>query len=136
MNPTIPLRPFLFRAVYDWALENGLTPHIVVDATQPDVQVPASFVRDGRITLNIHPAAVATFHFDHDGVSFSARFNAAAFNVSVPMRAVTAVFAKENGRGMFFPDEPVEAPTPPEPPRAAKPTAAKGRTMPALRRVK
>lgn len=136
MSPTIPLRPFLFRAVYDWALENGFTPHIVVDATQPDVQVPASFVRDGRITLNIHPQAVAAFRFDHDSVSFSARFNAAAFNVSVPMRAVTAVFAKENGRGMFFPDEPIHTPTPPAPTPAAKPAAAKGRTMPTLRRIK
>lgn len=130
----LPLRPFLFRAVYDWALENNLTPHIVVDATHDQVKVPAGFVRDGRITLNIHPQAVAHFCFDHSAVSFSARFNGAAIDLYVPMQAITAVFAKENGRGMFFPDEPAERPTPP--PQSAKPSIAKGRGAPTLRRIK
>ncbi len=106
------LRPYLFRAVYDWALDNGFTPHIVINAAAADVIVPESFVRDGRITLNIHPQAVHQFAFDNTRVSFSARFNGRPFEVSVPLPAVIAVFAKENGRGMFFPEEPAETPPP------------------------
>lgn len=107
------LRPYLFRAIYDWALDNGFTPHVVINASAAGVIVPAGFVRDGRITLNIHPQAIQQFVYDNEGVAFSARFNGAPFEVFIPMIAVVAVFAKENGRGMFFPEEPLETPTPP-----------------------
>lgn len=134
----LPLRPYLFRAIFDWTLENGFTPHMVVDAKQNGVDVPAGFVRDGQITLNIHPNAVRNFNATNDGIEFSARFNGEPFFVSVPMRAVSAVFAKENGRGMFFQDEPLDAPppgdTPPQNPIGANRSPA--RKIPALKLVK
>lgn len=109
------LRPYLFRAIYDWALDHSYTPHIVINATAAGVVVPNGFIRDGRITLNIHPQAIQQFAYDDERVSFSARFNGTPFEVFIPMAAVVAVFAKENGRGMFFPEEPLETPTPPAP---------------------
>lgn len=135
----LPLRPYLFRAIFDWTLENNLTPHMVVDAKQDGVDVPAGFVRDGQITLNIHPSAVRNFTATNDGVEFSARFNGEAFFVSVPMRAVSAVFAKENGRGMFFQDEPLDTPPPGDTPLRAAAVGNNrlpGRKRPALKLVK
>lgn len=132
-SAVIPLRPYLFRALYDWVLDNHLTPHMLVDATVAGVSVPAAFVRDGKITLNIHPHAVRGFHYDNERVNFSARFNGQSVAIEVPMRAVLAVFAKENGRGLFFQDDPEG-----EPPPDNSPTTESGpkRKAPVLKRIK
>ena len=106
----IPLRPYLLRAVYDWTLESGFTPHILVDATLDGVKVPTDYVRDGRITLNIHPQAVHALELGNERVQFSARFGGRAMDVEVPIVAVLAVFAKENGRGIVFQEEPPSGP--------------------------
>lgn len=102
----IPSRPYLFRALIDWVIDNGWTPHIVVDATDAETKVPAAFVQDGRITLNVSSSAVRDYHQDDAGLSFSARFAGTAHTVYVPMRAVLAVFARESGQGMLFGAEP------------------------------
>lgn len=128
-----PLRPYLFRAIYEWVLDNGLTPHIVVDASVAGVAVPSTHVRDGQITLNIHPQAVQHFTQDANGVAFFARFNGREFGVEVPMAGIKAIFAKENGRGMFFQDEPALAPPPHNPPVEPAPQTKKS---PILKRVK
>jgi stringent starvation protein B len=112
-----PLRPYLLRAVHEWALDNGYTPHILVDAAVEGVIVPNGYVRDGRITLNIHPQAVHQLDLGNDRVSFFARFGGQSLGVDIPIHAVLAVFARENGRGVFFQDEPGETPpdgTPPD----------------------
>ena len=51
-------RPYLVRALYEWIIDNDLTPHVVVDATLEDVEVPTDFVRGGQIILNVSPTAV------------------------------------------------------------------------------
>ena len=66
-------RPYLIRALHEWALDSGLTPQIAVDATQPGVQVPAGFVRDGQIVLNIHPQSVHQLELGNDSISFFGR---------------------------------------------------------------
>lgn len=112
-----PLRPYLLRAVHEWALDNGYTPHVLVDAAVEGVIVPNAYVRDGRITLNIHPQAVHQLDLGNDRVSFFARFGGQSLGVDIPIHAVLAVFARENGRGVFFQDEPGETPpdgTPPD----------------------
>lgn len=124
----IPLRSYLLRAVYDWSLDNGYTPHLLVDALQEHVNVPPSFVQEGKITLNVHPDAVKDLQLGQDRVSFSARFGGQPQWVEVPMAAVLAVYARENGRGIVFQDE---APEPPPP--SDKPAAPK---RPALKRIK
>jgi stringent starvation protein B len=100
-----PFRPYLLRAYYDWIVDNMLTPHIVVDAEFPQVVVPTQFVKDGQIVLNISPSAVVQFSMDNYELSFNARFGGQPMRVSVPIGAVLAIFARENGEGTVFPDE-------------------------------
>lgn len=98
------LKTHLLRAVYDWAVENGFTPHIVVDAKSPNVRVPPGYADEsGRVVLNVHPRALQGFSFDDTWLRFSARFGGSPFNVEAPLNAVLAVYAKENGQGISFP---------------------------------
>jgi stringent starvation protein B len=114
-------RPYLIRALHQWALDSGFTPQIAVDVTQPGVQVPVSYVRDGKIVLNIHPQAVHQLELGNDAIRFLARFGGRSEPVVVPVPAVLAIYARENGRGIQFPPEeggvePPPTPTAPEPP--------------------
>lgn len=101
-----PRRPYLLRAFYDWLLDNQLTPHLVVDVTLPGVNVPMEYARDGQIVLNIAPRAVGNLELANDEVRFNARFGGVPRQVNVPMSAVLAIYARENGAGtMFEPEE-------------------------------
>jgi len=100
-----PRRPYLLRAFYDWLLDNQLTPHLVVDVMRPDVQVPMEFARDGQIVLNIAPRAVGNLQLGDKDVSFNARFGGVPRQVLVPMAAVLAIYARENGAGTMFEPE-------------------------------
>jgi len=97
-----PSRAYLLRALNEWILDNGCTPYIVVDASLEGVKVPEAYVNNGQIVLNINPPAVRRLQLTNDSVSFEARFGGRPHQVYVPMDAVTAVYAKENGRGMVF----------------------------------
>lgn len=95
-------RPYLVRAIYEWIVDNRCTPHIVVDASDARVRVPREFVRDGQIVLNISPSAVGQFSWDNNEIAFTARFGGVPRSMVVPMWAVTAIYARENGEGMGF----------------------------------
>lgn len=97
-----PRRPYLLRALYDWLLDNDLTPHVVVDATWPLVTVPQQFVKDGQIVLNIAPSAVQAFYMDNDGVRFRARFSGQEQRIELPIGSILAIYARENGAGSIF----------------------------------
>ncbi|MGL6171030.1 MAG: ClpXP protease specificity-enhancing factor, partial [Vibrio sp.] len=101
-----PRRPYLLRAFYDWLLENELTPHLVVDATLPRVKVPLEYVQDGQIILNVAPRAVSHLDLSNDEVTFNARFGGRPHRVIVPIYAVQAIYARENGAGTMFEPEP------------------------------
>ncbi|EGQ7977539.1 ClpXP protease specificity-enhancing factor [Vibrio cholerae] len=101
-----PRRPYLLRAFYDWLLENELTPHLVVDATLPGVKVPLEYVQDGQIILNVAPRAVGNLELGNDEVTFNARFGGRPHLVIVPIYAVQAIYARENGAGTMFEPEP------------------------------
>ena len=101
-----PRRPFMLRAFYDWLLDNELTPHLVVDATLQGVRVPMEFVQDGQIILNVAPRAVGNLELGDDEVTFSARFGGRPHLVIVPLYAVQAIYARENGAGTMFELEP------------------------------
>lgn len=120
MSPGAPAmtssRPYLLRAVYEWIADNELTPQIVVDAQNDQVQVPTTYVRDGKVVLNISPTAVRGLNLGNEWVEFSARFGGRAFDVVVPVDAVLAIMARENGTGMSFPEPRSDEP-PPEPRR-------------------
>jgi stringent starvation protein B len=122
-------RPYLIRAIFDWAVDNGLTPHVVVAANVDGVEVPAQHVSDGKIILNISPRAVQGLVIDNESIRFTARFGGQPFHVNAPPRAVLAIYAKESGEGVVFGDveSPGEGTPAPEPPKPAGP-AAKSRT--------
>ncbi|MCG9631928.1 ClpXP protease specificity-enhancing factor [Vibrio sp. Isolate30] len=102
-----PRRPYMLRAFYDWLVDNELTPHLVVEATLPGVRVPEEFIQDGQIILNIAPRAVGNLELGNEAVTFSARFSGRPHSVIVPLYAVQAIYARENGAGTMF--EPEEA---------------------------
>ena len=97
-----PNRPYLLRAFFDWIVDNQCTPHLVVNADFPAVQLPTQFVQDGQIVLNISPSAVTQFSMDKQQLSFNARFGGQPMQVYVPLGAVLAIYARENGEGTVF----------------------------------
>ncbi len=127
-----PLKLYLLRAVYDWAVANGFTPHLIVDAGQPGVRVPTASVQDGKIVLNVSPQAVQAFSLTAAAVNFSARFGGKSYDVECPLPAVRAVYARENGQGVAFPDSEETPPTT----TPAGSTASVPRKGPVLKRIK
>ena len=130
-------RPYLVRAIYEWLVDNGFTPQIVVDARIEGVAVPQRYVRDGQIVLNISPTAVRDLDLGNERVEFNARFGGTPFQISVPTRAVLAVVARENGAGMSFPEESPEDEPPPDDGPGTDPGGGSDKPRrPALRVVK
>lgn len=121
-------RPYLIRAIFQWICDNGLTPHLLVDANYPGVLVPQDYVQDGHITLNVAPRAVAQLQLEDELISFSARFAGIPQQLSVPPLAVLAIYARENGQGMAFDPSPHPEPTPPESSAAEKAATETGRS--------
>ncbi|ARU89702.1 ClpXP protease specificity-enhancing factor [Pseudomonas sp. M30-35] len=95
-------RPYLVRALYEWIVDNDCTPHLLVNAEYPGVQVPSGFASDGQIVLNVSPSAVRHLHMDNEAVSFEGRFGGVAHTLYVPGPSILAVYARENGQGMVF----------------------------------
>ena len=126
-------RPYLIRALYDWIVENSCTPHLIVDAVQHGVEVPRSYVRDGKIVLNVAPRAVSGLVLGNEEIVFSARFGGTPMSVSIPVAAVEGIYARENGQGMVFPAEDSAPPPDPDTSGAGAPPPAGG---PRLRVVK
>lgn len=106
-------KPYLLRAIHEWLTDSDCTPYLLVNAELPYVEVPREHVKDGRIVLNVSLSACVNFTIDNDAVSFSARFAGQPRDIYVPVGAVEALYAKENGEGMSFEVEALE--TPPEP---------------------
>lgn len=102
-----PKRPYLLRAYYDWLLDNGFTPYLVVDATYYGVDVPQEYVKDGQIVLNLSEGAVGNLALGNDAIEFSARFQGIPRNLYIPMGAAIAIYARENGDGVMFEPEPI-----------------------------
>jgi stringent starvation protein B len=96
-----PTKPYMLRAMYEWCVDNGLTPHLVV-AVDPNTLVPRAYVKDGEIVLNINYSATKNLLIGNEAITFSARFGGVANDIYVPVDAVRGIFARENGRGMFF----------------------------------
>ncbi|MBA2237183.1 MAG: ClpXP protease specificity-enhancing factor [Lysobacter sp.] len=103
--PMTSHRPYLLRALYEWIADNGMTPHLLVDAARRSVQVPMHAVKDGKIVLNIAERAVSRLEMSNDTISFSARFGGVSHSVSVPVGAVLAIYARETGKGMALPED-------------------------------
>lgn len=144
-----PRRPYLLRAMHQWMTDNGLTPHLMVDATAPGVEVPVAHVREGRIVLNVSYDATRHLDIADEWVSFEARFSGVPRLLRFPASAVQGIYARETGEGLMFPpgeddsppDSPPDAPVDPKPEgpvpdRGAPPVAPSGGKRPTLKVVK
>ena len=98
-------KPYLLRALYQWILDNGATPYILIDADGEAVSVPPGIATDGKLVLNLAPQAVQDLEMTNDHIAFSARFSGVAENICCPMGSLLAIYARENGEGMMFPPE-------------------------------
>ena len=152
----ISTKPYLLRALYEWCVDNGFTPHLALKVDSR-TQVPPEYVKNGEITLNISPNAVHKLQMGNELIEFSARFGGVARQILVPISNVYALYARETGHGMTFdvdgsklgvqskteseamrepklpaikPPTQLPVPTTPEPPK--KPSGGK----PTLRRIK
>lgn len=95
-------RPYLLRALYEWIVDNDCTPHILVAAEYPGARVPAGYAKDGQIVLNVSPSAVRYLEMGNEVLTFEGRFGGVAQSLYVPVAAVLAIYARENGEGMAF----------------------------------
>jgi len=123
------LKPYLIRSIYEWIIDNDMTPHLLVDAEDTRAILPQDFIEDGKIVLNIRPAAIQGLSLGNEEIEFNARFSGKPMHIVTPVTAVLAIYAKENGKGMIFDQEEHDEDEPPPP--AKKPT-----TKPNLRIVK
>lgn len=105
MDSMTSSRPYLIRALFEWIVDNGMTPLILVNTNAPETCVPAGYIEDGRIVLNISMSAVKDLEFGNDFIRFHARFSGVVENVQVPVGAVQAIYARENNMGMLLPEE-------------------------------
>jgi stringent starvation protein B len=150
----IATKPYLLRALFDWCVDNGYTPHLAVKVDSK-TQVPSEYVKNGEITLNVSPSAVHKLQMGNDLIEFSARFAGVARQISVPVANVYAIYARETGHGMTFDVDASKSATqavaeaepaapPKEPPAAlpaptatsAEPPKKPGGGKPTLRRIK
>lgn len=125
-------RPYLLRAIYDWISDNELTPYILVDAGMAGVRVPPQVIQNGQVVLNLATRAVANLDLGNDWISFQARFSGVSQAIQIPVQAVLALYAQENGQGMMFPADGEGGDTPPPvpPPDGPAPTTDDGRDKP------
>lgn len=100
-----PLKPYLIRSIYDWIIDNNLTPHLLVDATHPHAALPEEYIEDDKIVLNVHPEAINELSLGNTTVEFNARFNGQPMHIIAPVPAIMAIYARENGKGMVFDQE-------------------------------
>ncbi|MGN2246444.1 ClpXP protease specificity-enhancing factor [Frateuria sp. GZRR35] len=132
-------RPYLLRAIYDWITDNQLTPYVLVDATVEGVRVPPQVVKNGQVVLNLAMRAVANLELGNDYIGFQARFSGVSQAIRIPVQAVLALYAQENGQGMMFPTEDGDPPPPAPGPDDSGPSGEapeKPRRSPHLRVVK
>lgn len=107
-----PSQPYLLRAIFDWIVDNDMTPYLLVNANNEFCQVPTQYVENGKIVLNISPSAVHNLELGNDYVLFNARFSGQPMEVSFPVAAVLAIYARENGQGMMFDEQSDGSPPP------------------------
>ena len=119
-------RPYLIRALHEWVVDNGMTPHILVNAEMEGVNVPPQFIENGKIVLNISPSSVMDLDLGNEYISFNARFSGTPTDIFLPVVAVVALYARENGQGMVFGEDDTRSPDDSPPDGGNDPSGPKG----------
>ncbi len=100
-----PSKPYLIRGLYQWLLDNQVTPYILADTGSDEVMIPRGIATDGKVVLNLSPSAIQNLEMTNEYLSFTARFNGVAQDIYCPMDSILAIYARENGEGMMFNSE-------------------------------
>lgn len=127
-------RPYLIRALYEWIVDNGLTPYLLIDATQEGLDAPIEYADKGKLVLNVAPQAIRALNLGNNAIDFNARFGGSARDVHLPVQAVLAVYARENGQGMLFSES--DGDGPPTDSGGSDVSSGSSRKKPKLRVVK
>ncbi len=104
-HPSLTTKPYLMRAIYEWALDNGFTPQVLIATDRSGVVVPRQYVKDNQIVLNIHPQSVSGLDLGNELLWCSTRFAGKSMEITAPVSAVLAIYAQENGQGIVFHDD-------------------------------
>lgn len=99
-------KPYILRALFEWILDNDLTPYLLVNELADDLMVPDGIANAHKIIFNLSPAAIRGLELLNEAVLFSARFHAKSENIYIPMDAILAIYANENGEGIMFSEQP------------------------------
>jgi stringent starvation protein B len=105
MSEMLSTKPYLIRAIHEWCIDAGFTPHLLV-VVNAQTRVPLAYVKNGEIVLNLNYAATRDLQIEADAITFSARFGGVSHHLYVPVSAVRGIYARENGQGMFFDVDP------------------------------
>lgn len=95
-------KPYLMRAFYDWIVDSAYTPLVVLNVHHPKCRIPVEFVTDDEIVFNISPSAIRDLKITNVSIEFKASFTGVIHFISAPIKAVNAIYAEENGEGVFF----------------------------------
>lgn len=101
----------MVRALFEWIIDNDLTPYLLVNEFADNLMVPDGIANDNKIIFNLSPSSIRSLELLNDAVMFSARFHGKAENIYIPMHAILAIYANENGEGMMFPEQASNAST-------------------------
>jgi stringent starvation protein B len=113
MHKMTSSRPYMIRTLYEWIVDNNLTPYLLVNVLVPGVEVPQEYVKDGQIVLNVAPRAVRDMLMTNELITFMSRFGGIPRYIKLIPASVLAIYAKENGRGMVFEEDPDTLPPSP-----------------------
>ena len=113
-------RPYLIRAIYEWVVDNDLTPMLVVRNGGTEL---GTALEDDQLTVyNISPRAVRDLVIDEESIRFHARFQGVSKHMVLDVEKVARIFCKENNEGLIFPWDDGES----SPPSDEDPTSLKG----------
>ncbi|MBM4222399.1 MAG: hypothetical protein FJ161_01145 [Gammaproteobacteria bacterium] len=98
----LSLRPYIIRAFYQWICDSEMTPFLVINTDVDMVEAPKHLSMQGHLTLDISPDAVDDLEIQRTKVTFIAYFDSGSEKISIPMRAIVAIFASENEEGIAF----------------------------------
>lgn len=95
-------KPYLIRAIYEWICDNEQTPYLYIDTRFNNLLLPEHLYAENPLVLNISPSACQDLQLGNDEITFQARFAGQAFDIYLPIGAIMAIVARENGQGMTF----------------------------------
>ena len=96
------LRAYIVKATYEWLVDHGFTPYVLIDTEYEDVVVPTNYIdEDKKILLDLSPQAIQNLNIDDNHITFEATFDGEPLSVNIPMEAVLEVFSKETEQGVY-----------------------------------